>query len=140
MAMRTISETGRRSRSEPKKEIFCKHANAKERMGGEAVSLRLNYSQSLLFGATPYVDLTVDGAQRGVVREFGNLSFALVFDAGHLIPTYKPDVALEIFRRAIDDRDVATGLHAVGSDETVPFPPDTPIRRGRTRRTRAREG
>ncbi len=66
-----------------------------------------------------------DGQQSGQVREFGNFSFAVVHDAGHFVAADKPDVALELFRRAVGGVDLATGRRLV-SDETIPFAPDTP--------------
>ncbi|KAB5580578.1 Alpha/Beta hydrolase protein [Coniochaeta sp. 2T2.1] len=95
--------------------------------GGEAVSLAVNYSQATLFRSSPYVRLNVDGVDHGIVREYGNFSFALVYDAGHMVPIDKPDVALEVFRRSILGLDIATGLESVSNQTGVPLVPDDPI-------------
>ena len=66
---------------------------------------------------------------QGRVREFGNLSFAVVHEAGHLVSTDKPDVALELFRRAVRGKDLATGERD-GANVVVgglPFAPDPPF-------------
>ena len=98
-------------------------------MGGEAVSLALKHSQAALFRATPYQPLELpdhDQPRQGRVREFGNLSFAVIHDAGHFVPAEKSDVALELLKRAISGVDLATGLRAAGNT-TIPFPADTPL-------------
>ena len=103
------------------------------RFGGEAVSLALNHSQSALFRAAPYQPLYLGKERVGRVREYANLSFAVVDDAGHFVPAEKPGLALEMFRRALSGLDIATGKKAAGN-ATIPFPPDTPLSRtaGRT--------
>lgn len=95
--------------------------------GGEAVSLAVNYSQAPFFHSSSYVRVTVDSIDHGIVREYGNFSFAVVYDAGHMVPTDKPDVALEIFRRSISGLDIATGLMSVSNQTSVPLTPDEPV-------------
>ncbi|OAA64467.1 Peptidase S10, serine carboxypeptidase [Niveomyces insectorum RCEF 264] len=92
--------------------------------GGETVSLALNYSQASAFQATSYTNLSfsgppppdtsgasngnTDGYSYGLVREHGNLSFAVVYDAGHFVSLDQPALASELFRRAVtglDQRD-----------------------------------
>jgi hypothetical protein len=45
----------------------------------------------------------------GVVRQYGNLSFSRVYDAGHQVPYYQPETAFTIFSRVIHGNDVSTG-------------------------------
>lgn len=45
----------------------------------------------------------------GMVRQYGNFSFTRVFQAGHEVPAYQPETAYEIFRRAMNNLDIATG-------------------------------
>lgn len=80
----------------------------------------------MFFRATPYQPLVFHEAPYGKVREHGNFSFAVVYDAGHFVPADKPDLALELFRRAISGLDISTGLLPV-SNSTIPFAPDTPV-------------
>ncbi len=93
------------------------------------MALAVNYSQAALFGASPFQPLALAGDERprGRVREFGNLSLAVVHDAGHFVAADQPDLALEVFRRAIGAVDVATGQRSA-ADAAVPFAPDSPIR------------
>lgn len=54
--------------------------------GGEAVSLALNYTQAEKFRKAGYAPLLVDGVEYGSVREYGNFSFARIYEAGHEVP------------------------------------------------------
>ena len=51
--------------------------------GGEAISLALNYTDSEAFAASDYTPFLVDGVEYGEVRQFGNLSFTRMYEAGH---------------------------------------------------------
>lgn len=85
-------------------------------IGGEAASLAINYTSSAEFQAAGYepirVNATYDG---GLVRQYGNLSFSRVFQAGHEVPSWQPETALAIFNRALGNRDIATGTKDVAS-------------------------
>lgn len=43
------------------------------------------------------------------MREYGNLSFSRIYDAGHLIPAYQPETAFTVFTRIIMGTDISTG-------------------------------
>jgi carboxypeptidase C (cathepsin A) len=45
----------------------------------------------------------------GVVRQFGNLSFSRIYDAGHLVPAYQPETMFTVFARIIEGTDIGTG-------------------------------
>ncbi|KAI0016528.1 Alpha/Beta hydrolase protein [Xylariomycetidae sp. FL0641] len=81
--------------------------------GGEAVSLQLNYTHAKEFAAAGYEPFTVDGTEYGVVRQYGNFSFARIYEAGHEIPYYQPVAALEFFRRTLADLVIADGSEKV---------------------------
>ncbi|KAF1991946.1 alpha/beta-hydrolase [Aulographum hederae CBS 113979] len=83
-------------------------------MGGEAVSLALAatlpqpYSQA--FPAAGYADIVVNSSYvGGVVRQWGNLSFSRIYDAGHMVPLYQPETAFTVFTRIVQGTDVGTG-------------------------------
>ena len=79
-------------------------------IGGEAVSLAVKYSQSAAFASAGYTNITVNSTYvGGLVRQHGNFSFSRVFDAGHEVPAYQAETSYELFRRAIFNRDIATG-------------------------------
>ncbi|KAF2401028.1 alpha/beta-hydrolase [Trichodelitschia bisporula] len=82
-------------------------------MGGEAVSLAV---ASILpayvdhFPASGYADIVVNKSYvGGVVRQYGNLSFARIYDSGHLIPAYQPETAFTVFTRIVQGTALATG-------------------------------
>lgn len=63
-----------------------------------------------------------------MVRQYGNLSFSRVFEAGHEIPSYQPETAYRIFMRALFNKDIATGEEDTYADGEVyqsEGPPDT---------------
>jgi len=79
-------------------------------IGGEQVSLAIPHTSAPQFRQAGYADLRVnDTYVGGMTRQYGNLSFTRVFEAGHEVPAYQPEAAYQIFRRALFNRDVATG-------------------------------
>lgn len=77
--------------------------------GGQAVSLAINYTNSVEFAAAGYTPYTVSGTEYGEVRQYGNFSFLRIYEAGHEVPYYQPEASLEMFRRVLLGLDVATG-------------------------------
>ena len=51
------------------------------------------------------------------LKQYGNLSFSRVYQAGHEIPSYQPETAYRIFMRALFNRDIATGEESTVSGE-----------------------
>ncbi|KAL8310303.1 hypothetical protein RB597_010231 [Gaeumannomyces tritici] len=81
-------------------------------MGGEAASLAIPWAHRSDFAAAGYSPLRAsDGSgDGGLVRQYSNLSFVRVFQAGHAAPAYRQQVGLDVFARAaVANRDVATG-------------------------------
>lgn len=85
-------------------------------VGGEEASLAVPYSRRDEFASAPYGPFEVDGRLEGITRQLGNYSFTRVFQAGHMVPSYQPRAAHELFRRATFNRDIGTGKVAVGDD------------------------
>ncbi|KAF2232887.1 putative carboxypeptidase S1 [Viridothelium virens] len=80
-------------------------------IGGESVSLAVNYSHTRDFHDAGYTDIQVNSSYvGGQVRQFSNFSFSRVYQAGHEVPAYQPQTALEIFQRAVFNKDLATGI------------------------------
>ncbi|KAK6193939.1 hypothetical protein LQW54_011938 [Pestalotiopsis sp. IQ-011] len=77
--------------------------------GGEAVSLQVNYTHSSQFRAAGYAPFVVRGREYGESRQYGNFSFTRVYAAGHEVPYYQPEAALELFRRVLHDLAVSDG-------------------------------
>ncbi|PGH15790.1 hypothetical protein AJ79_02170 [Helicocarpus griseus UAMH5409] len=77
---------------------------------GETSSLAVDYVDSSRFRAAGYADIQTNSSYvGGKVRQYGNFSFSRVYQAGHMVPAYQPETALEIFHRAMFNRDIATG-------------------------------
>ncbi|KAI4621558.1 hypothetical protein J4E80_003928 [Alternaria sp. BMP 0032] len=86
--------------------------------GGEAISLAMEYTHSDEFRAAGYAPMMVDGTEYGEVRQYGNFSFARVYEAGHEIPYYQPVAALAYFNRTLYHYDIATGEEKVTANLT----------------------
>ncbi|KAI0182161.1 serine carboxypeptidase [Hypoxylon sp. FL1284] len=79
-------------------------------IGGEAVSLAINYTGTDKFHAAGYTDIVInDTYVGGQVRQYGNFSFSRVYEAGHEVPAYQPETAYRMFHRALFNQDIATG-------------------------------
>ncbi|MCJ1426652.1 hypothetical protein MMC29_004555 [Sticta canariensis] len=81
--------------------------------GGEAVSNEISYTHTDDFAKTGYVPFVVDGVEYGESRQYGNFSFTRIYEAGHEVPFYQPLASLELFKRVLENTDVATGKVAV---------------------------
>lgn len=83
-------------------------------LGGEAASLAIPYSNSDQFKSAGYTKIQTNSSYvGGMVRQYGNLSFSRVFQAGHEVPAYQPETAYQIFQRAMFGKDIATGNTAL---------------------------
>jgi hypothetical protein len=79
-------------------------------IGGENVSMNIPWSKKEDFTKAGYADVRVNKKYvGGQVRQYGNLSFTRVYQAGHEVPAYQPETAYEIFRRSMNGLDIATG-------------------------------
>ncbi|PTB64899.1 serine carboxypeptidase [Trichoderma citrinoviride] len=94
-------------------------------IGGERASLAVPYSHADDFARAGYAPLITDKGVAGLTRQYGNYSFSRVFQAGHMVPSYQPEAAYEIFMRATFNRDIPTGLLPVRDDLSTDGPSDT---------------
>ncbi|KAK3682600.1 Alpha/Beta hydrolase protein [Podospora appendiculata] len=83
-------------------------------LGGEAVSLSVASTTGGVYGVgfpnSGYAPIIVnDSYIGGVVRQFGNLSFSRIYQAGHFVPAYQPETAFQVFARIIMGTSVSTG-------------------------------
>ncbi|KAH5627850.1 hypothetical protein HBI51_215550 [Parastagonospora nodorum] len=86
---------------------------------GELLSLAIPYENATSFASAGYQDLIVnDTYVGGQVRQYGNLSFTRVYEAGHEVPAYQPETAFKIFTRALFNYDIATGNVSTASNPT----------------------
>ena len=101
-------------------------------IGGEAASLKVPWSHKNDFEAAGYTTFAVSPLHSGgLTRQYGNFSFTRVYQAGHMVPSYQPEAAYEIFTRALMGRDIATGTvdlqeaAAAGDQYSTEGPSDT---------------
>lgn len=79
-------------------------------IGGEATSLAIPWHSQDNFTTAGYAPLQTNATyEGGQVRQYGNLSFIRVYQAGHAVPAYQPETAYRIFNRALFNLDIATG-------------------------------
>lgn len=83
-------------------------------LGGEAISLAVaaqtggNYAN--IFPAAGYAPIITNTTYiGGVVRQYGNLSFSRIYDAGHSVPAYQPETAFQVYARIMGGTSVSTG-------------------------------
>ena len=76
-------------------------------VGGEAVADALGIEG---YDEAGYVDFeTSDDIVHGQVKQTDNFAFIRIYQSGHMVPFFKPLLALEMLQRAADDLDFATG-------------------------------
>jgi len=82
-------------------------------LGGEAVSFAIAGASGLSYlpwYSASYAPIVANASYvGGVVRQFGNLSFSRIYDAGHLVPAYQPETMFTVFARIIAGTDIGTG-------------------------------
>ncbi|KAG9243500.1 Alpha/Beta hydrolase protein [Calycina marina] len=83
-------------------------------LGGEAISLAVaaqtSPSYASHFPAAGYAPIIVNTTYiGGVVRQYGNLSFSRIYDAGHSVPAYQGETAFQVFARIIMGTAVGSG-------------------------------
>lgn len=62
------------------------------------------------FNKAGYAPIIVnDSYIGGAVRQYGNLSFSRIYQAGHAVPAYQPETAFQVFARIIMGTSVSTG-------------------------------
>ena len=100
---------------------------------GQNASLELAQlvpSYRTAFPAAGYADIVVNDTYiGGHVRQYGNLSFSRIFDAGHLVPFYQPETAFTVFTRVFQGDDVATGRNVNLSSHATEGIPDSAVHR-----------
>ncbi|KND90655.1 Carboxypeptidase S1 [Tolypocladium ophioglossoides CBS 100239] len=82
--------------------------------GGEAVSLAIAQQAggdyAAKFPAAGYAPIIAnDSYVGGEVRQYGNLSFSRVYQAGHSVAWYQPETAFQLFARIMMGKSVSTG-------------------------------
>ncbi|KAM0720596.1 hypothetical protein Q7P37_004732 [Cladosporium fusiforme] len=78
--------------------------------GGEQLTLAANWPGAAAYRKAGYEEIRVNATYiGGVVKQHGLLSFSRVFDAGHSVSWYQPETSMQLFNRAVFNRDISTG-------------------------------
>ncbi|KIJ40385.1 hypothetical protein M422DRAFT_173658 [Sphaerobolus stellatus SS14] len=78
-------------------------------IGGHNVALAMNWTGKAQLAATPFTNMTINGTAVAAIQNVDNFSFARVYQAGHEVPAFQPQAALEIFKQVIANQP----LHSV---------------------------
>ncbi|KAF1952579.1 carboxypeptidase S1 [Byssothecium circinans] len=82
-------------------------------IGGEVVADKVAAEG---YSSAGFVNIsTSDGVVHGEVKQAGLFSFLRIYESGHEVPFYQPLASLEIFARALNFTDIATGLVDISS-------------------------
>lgn len=85
-----------------------------------------------MFPSAGYADIVVnDSYVGGHVRQYGNLSFSRIFDAGHIVPFYQPETAFTVFSRIIQGDDISLGRNIDLSSFHTSGIPDSSVHRNK---------
>ena len=68
-------------------------------VGGENMAMNLKWKGQAGFKAAPKLPVSVGGSPATQMKTSGLLTIFYVDQAGHMVPTYKPDAALALLRR-----------------------------------------
>lgn len=94
-------------------------------VGGEEASLAVPWNRTSEFADAGYMPLVTGDTVAGMTRQVGRYSFSRVFQAGHEVPSYQPEAAYEIFRRATLGLNIPTGLTTVDDKYVTEGPKST---------------
>lgn len=69
--------------------------------GGLASANAIEYEGQDLFNSQLVTNYTVDGVVEGNFKSVGNLSWLRVFNSGHEVPAFRPELALQVFKQTM---------------------------------------
>lgn len=76
--------------------------------GGLAVANAITYASTSTFAAKAVSSYTVNGVAGGTFKSVGNLSWLRVFGAGHEVPYYQPELALQVFTQTMQKKAISS--------------------------------
>ena len=72
--------------------------------GNQAAAEAVSYSGQSAFKNAALTAYNVAGKQAGTFKTVGKLSFARIFGAGHEVPFYQPQAALQVFKQTMQQQ------------------------------------
>jgi len=76
--------------------------------GGFASVNEIEYPGQKEFQNTAVSNYTVNGEVKGTFKTVGNLSWLRVFESGHEVPAFQPEVALQVFIQTLQKKPLAS--------------------------------
>lgn len=74
--------------------------------GGLASANAIEYPGQKEFQHKAVSNYTVKGEVKGTFKTVGNLSWLRVFESGHEVPAFQPEVALQVFIQTIQKKPI----------------------------------
>ena len=76
--------------------------------GSQAIANAVTFSGAEAFQAQSLAPYNVNGKQGGTFKAQGSFSFLRVFGAGHEVPYYAPQVALQVFEQTMQGKPLSS--------------------------------
>ncbi|KAF2087953.1 putative carboxypeptidase S1 [Saccharata proteae CBS 121410] len=73
-------------------------------LGSQYVVNAVTFDGQKAFRAAELEPYTVDGTEKGTFKTQGNFSFLRAFEAGHEVPYYQPELALQVFKQTMQQK------------------------------------
>ncbi|KAH8689543.1 putative carboxypeptidase S1 [Talaromyces proteolyticus] len=77
-------------------------------IGVQRVANAVSFSGSSKFASASLQSYTVNGAKKGLYKNVDNFSYLQVFGAGHEVPYYQPETALQVFKQTMQQQAIAS--------------------------------
>ncbi|EEA21196.1 hypothetical protein EYB25_008653 [Talaromyces marneffei] len=75
-------------------------------LGNYGVANAVNFSGHAEFSAKNLAPYTVNGVEKGMFKNVNNFSFLKVYGAGHEVPFYQPETALQVFEQILQKKPI----------------------------------
>lgn len=72
--------------------------------GGLAATNEIDYPGHKVFKVKPVSNYTVNGEVKGSFKSVDNLSWLRVYDSGHEVPAFQPELALQVFKQTLQKK------------------------------------
>jgi carboxypeptidase D len=72
--------------------------------GGLACANAVSYPGAPAFRNKEVANYTVNGEVKGTFKSVGKLSWLRVFDSGHEVPAFQPELALQVFKQTMQKK------------------------------------
>ncbi|EPS31077.1 Carboxypeptidase S1 [Penicillium oxalicum] len=77
-------------------------------VGNYGAANAISYSGHAEFSSKSLAPYTVNGVEKGQYKTVNNLSFLRVYEAGHEVPYYQPETALQVFKQILQKKPISS--------------------------------